>query len=66
VSAAGFAEAVLATPEVVALKAMVLDVGQIVGEGWAVVEANAAWGAGIYGCNPAAVLDVIRHATIQP
>ncbi len=64
-AATEFAEAVLATPEVVATKAIVLDVGQIAGQGWAVVEANAAWGSGIYGCDPDAVLDVIRHATIQ-
>lgn len=47
-------------------RAIVIDVGQIVGEGWAVVEANSAWGSGIYGCDPDSVLDVIRHATIQP
>ena len=47
-------------------QAVVLDVGQIVDRGWAVVEANGAWGSAIYGCNPDAVLDVIRHATVQP
>lgn len=47
-------------------RAIVIDVGQIVGKGWAVVEANSAWGSGIYGCAPDSVLDVIRHATIQP
>jgi len=47
-------------------RAIVIDVGQIVGRGWAVVEANSAWGSGIYGCVPNSVLDVIRHATIQP
>ncbi len=47
-------------------RAVVIDVGQIAGKGWAVVEANSAWGSGIYGCNPDSVLDVIRHATVQP
>lgn len=47
-------------------RAIVIDVGQIAGKGWAVVEANSAWGSGIYGCDPDSVLDVIRHATIQP
>lgn len=65
-AATEFAELVLASPEAVAPKAIVLDVGQIIGQGWAVVEANAAWGSGIYGCDPGAVLDVIRHATVQP
>jgi len=37
-------------------RAVVVDVGEIEGEGWAVVEANGAWGAGIYGCNPHLVL----------
>jgi hypothetical protein len=47
-------------------QSLVIDVGQIRGRGWAVVEANAAWGSGIYGCDPDAVLDVLRGATIQP
>ncbi|MEL7498870.1 MAG: ATP-grasp domain-containing protein [Planctomycetota bacterium] len=46
-------------------RAVVIDVGEIENEGWAVVEANGAWGAGIYGCDPHLVLDVIRHCTIR-
>ncbi len=42
--------------------ATVIDVGVIQGIGWACVEQNAAWGAGIYGCDPLAVLEVIAHA----
>ncbi len=61
-----FAEMVLRSDGERLTRAVVLDVGQIAGRGWAVVEANAAWGAGIYGCAPEAALDVIRHATIQP
>jgi hypothetical protein len=44
-------------------RATVLDIGVI--QGWAVVELNAAWGAGIYGCNPEAVLDVVRYAAVR-
>ena len=45
-------------------KAIVVDVGEIEGRGWAVVELNAAWGSGIYRCNPHAVLDVMRAAML--
>lgn len=39
----------------------VLDVGIIENRGWAVVEANPAFGAGIYGCDPEKVLKVVAH-----
>ncbi|MEU6746440.1 ATP-grasp domain-containing protein [Spirillospora sp. NPDC046719] len=42
--------------------AIVVDVGLIKGRGWAVVETNAAWGAGLYGCDPQAVLRVLARA----
>jgi hypothetical protein len=42
--------------------AIVIDVGFIAGAGWACVELNAAWGAGIYGCDPKAALQVIARA----
>lgn len=45
--------------------ATVVDVGLIEGQGWACVEQNAAWGAGIYGCNPSAVLEVLQHASVR-
>lgn len=64
--ASAFVELVLATDGVIVPRAIVLDVGQIVKQGWAVVETNGAWGSGIYGCDPDAVLEVIRHATLQP
>lgn len=64
-AARDFAETVLAATTATTPRAIVLDVGQIEGRGWAVVEANGAWGSGIYGCDPVAVLDVIRHATVQ-
>jgi hypothetical protein len=45
-------------------RATVIDIGTIVGRGWAIVEQNSAWGAGIYGCDPGAVLEVLRHAAV--
>lgn len=42
-------------------RAVVVDVG-VMERGWAVVEANAASSSGIYGCDPLAVLEVLRHA----
>jgi hypothetical protein len=44
---------------------VVLDVGVIGERGWAVIETNAAWGSGIYGCDPKAVLQVIRRACVR-
>jgi hypothetical protein len=46
-------------------RACVLDCGPIQNRGWAVVELNAAWGAGIYACSPDDVLDVVRAATVS-
>lgn len=57
-----FMAALLADPRVDLPAATVVDVGLIAGAGWACVEQNAAWGAGIYGCDPAIVLEVLRHA----
>lgn len=56
--------AVCADPRVDLPRAAVLDVGVIASRGWAVVEQNAAWGSGIYGCDPVAVLEVLRHAAV--
>lgn len=55
---------VLAATRASTPRAIVIDVGIIADRGWAVVEANGAWGAGIYGCDPHAVLDVIRCANV--
>jgi len=41
----------------------VVDVGYIKGRGWAVIEANAAWGAGLNGCTASKVLGCIANAT---
>lgn len=55
----------LADPRVDLPPAVVIDVGCITGAGWACVELNAAWGAGIYGCEPKAALQVIGHASVR-
>jgi hypothetical protein len=62
--ARSFVQAVLADRRMDLPRATVLDVGVIVDRGWAVVEQNAAWGAGIYGCDPVQVLEVLRHASV--
>ncbi|MCH8622228.1 ATP-grasp domain-containing protein [Undibacterium sp. TS12] len=45
--------------------ACVIDAGMLASGKWACVEQNAAWGAGIYGCDPAGVLEVLRHASVK-
>jgi hypothetical protein len=62
-AAAEFADSVLSS--VPCPRAFVLDVGIIKGRGWAVVEPNECWGAGIYGCTPAKILEVLLAATVQ-
>jgi hypothetical protein len=54
----------LADPRVDVPTALVIDAGVIRGVGPAVVEAHEASGAGIYGCDPRDVLEVLRAATI--
>lgn len=41
----------------------VLDAGYVQDRGWMVIEANAAWGAGLNGCDPDKVLESVAHAT---
>ena len=43
---------------------LVVDVGVIRNHGWAVIECNAAFSSGIYGCDPVAVLPVLRRACV--
>lgn len=57
-----FCNSLLRDPKVFALDACVIDVGIIRERGWAVIECNAAWSSGIYGCDGAAVLPVLRRA----
>lgn len=44
---------------------IVLDIGKIRGRGWAVVEANPAWGSGIYGNDPVKVLNTLQAACVK-
>ncbi|MCX7746936.1 MAG: ATP-grasp domain-containing protein [Clostridia bacterium] len=41
----------------------VIDIGYIADAGWAVVEANAVWGAGLNGCDPLGAAVCIEKAT---
>ena len=60
-----FANRVLQDPRVNFPPAGVVDVGVIKTRGWAVVEANACWGAGIYGCDPRSVLQTLARACVK-
>lgn len=44
-------------------KTCVVDIGYISGRGWAVIEANAVWGAGLNGCDPLLAAMCIVEAT---
>ncbi len=59
-----FVGKILADDRIDLPRTAVLDVGVIAGRGWAVVEQNAAWGSGIYGCDPVQVLEVLRYASV--
>lgn len=43
-------------------RGVVLDVGTIRGRGWSLVEANPVAASDVYGCDPHAVIGVLRHA----
>lgn len=57
-------EAVLADASAEVPPAVVIDVGRMADRGWGVVEANPAWASGLCGCDPAAVLAVLRRAAV--
>ena len=42
---------------------VVVDVGFVVGRGWAVIEFNAVWGAGLNGCDPEKVWPAVIMAS---
>lgn len=44
-------------------RAVVVDVGFIAGRGWGVIEFNAAWGAGLNGCDPERALPAVIAAS---
>ncbi len=58
-----FTSRILGDERVPLPRATVVDVGVIRSIGWAVVEQNAAWGSGIYGCDAKRVLQVLRFAS---
>jgi len=60
-----FMDSLLTDAHVKLPPAIVIDVGKIRDRGWAVIEANAAWAAGIYGCDPLQVLSVLEHACVH-
>jgi ATP-grasp domain, R2K clade family 2 len=63
-AASSFVRTILADDRIQLPRAAVVDVGVIARRGWAVVEQNAAWGSGIYGCDPLRVLEVLRYAAV--
>ncbi len=63
--AGSFARRVLSDSRVELPPACTLDVGLDAGGEWVIIEANPCWGAGLYGCDPAAVLETIRMAVIH-
>jgi hypothetical protein len=64
-AALNFATSVLSTPSIEVPPAFVLDIGFIAERGWAVIEANSVWGAGIYGCSPEVVLTALQRGCIS-
>jgi hypothetical protein len=60
-----YIHSVLADPAVPLPPAVVVDIGRIAGQGWAIIEANAAWGSGLYGCDPEYVLAVLGRASLK-
>lgn len=52
----------LADDRVLIPPAVVIDVGRIQARGWAIIEANPAWGSGLYGCDPDEALSVLRRS----
>ncbi len=59
-----FLEEMLVDAGVEVPPAVVVDVGMIEDVGWAVVESNPAWGAGIYSCDPVDVIETLDRACI--
>jgi hypothetical protein len=65
IEAEDYIQTVLADRAVPLPPAVVVDIGRIAGRGWAIIEANAAWGSGLYGCEPERVLAVLQRATLK-
>lgn len=63
-AAVKFIQLILEDQSVSMPPAFVLDIGKIAKRSWAVIEANPAWAAGIYGCDPIAILPVLQRSCI--
>jgi hypothetical protein len=63
-AAEAFATRVVSTPGIGLPVGVVVDVGFIRDRGWAVIEANQAWAAGIYGCDAEAILPILRRVCV--
>lgn len=59
-----FAQEFLQSADIVVPPAVVVDVGRIAERGWAVIEANPVFGAGIYGCDPKRVLSALVRSIV--
>lgn len=55
-----FLRRLLTTSRILLPPGLVIDVGKLANGCWAVVEANPAWGSGIYGCDPSKILSVLE------
>jgi hypothetical protein len=62
VAAKAFSERVLADTSVAIPTAVVMDVGIMANGNWAVIESNAAFSSGMYGCDAEKVLPLLLHA----
>jgi hypothetical protein len=62
--AGAFITQFLNDPAVALPAAVVVDFGRVREAGWAVVEANAVWAAGLYGCPAASVLSALARAAV--
>lgn len=62
VAAKAFSERVLADASVAIPTAVVMDVGMMANGNWAVIESNAAFSSGMYGCDAEKVLPLLLHA----
>ena len=61
--AKSFVDAFLFENKKILPNTVVIDIGYIGDKGWAVIEANATWGAGLNGCDAKNVIDCIYFAT---
>ncbi len=64
-AALSFVRNLFEDPQVQMPPGVVLDVGFITDRGWAVLEANPAFGAGLYQCDPLKVLPVLKKCVMS-